>query len=198
MIHISAQQVKQLRDRTGARVMDCKQALVESNGDFERAIAWLRQNDLIRARKLDNGEPHQGLIESYIHLDKRIGVLLEMNCQTDFVARSQPFQDLAKGLAMQIAAFPIEYIGLEEIPAEVVEQQRALERVKPDLAEKPESLREQIVEGRVAKRLQEMTLLEQSYLLEPTATVRELCDRTSAAVGEKIQLKRFARFVLGQ
>ncbi|MDY6785822.1 MAG: elongation factor Ts [Cyanobacteriota bacterium] len=197
-MHITAQQVKQLRNLTGARIMECKRALIESQGEIDGAIARLRQKDLTRTEKLDKNELKEGFIESYVHLDKRIGVLLEINCQTDFVARCQPLRELAKNLVLQIAAFPVQYLSVEGIPPEVVEQQRGIERGRLDLAQKPESLRQQIVEGRLAKRLQELTLLEQSYLHDPKIAVKEVLARTSAAVGEKIQLKRFARFDLSQ
>lgn len=198
MTEITAQLVKKLRTQTGAGMMDCKKALVASNGNVDKAIKWLCQKDLIRIRTLGNQSVAEGLIESYIHTHGRIGVLVEVNCQTDFVARSQEFRELTRNIAMQIAAFPVEYIGLKDIPAEVVEYERAIESAKDDLNEKPAEIREKAIAGRLEKRLQEITLLDQPYISDQTMTVNELIGRSIAVLGENIQVRRFARFSLSE
>ncbi len=198
MTQVTAQLVKQLRDKTGARLMDCKKALVENDGNLDKAIDWLRQKDLIRAITIGKQPAAEGLVESYIHTAGRIGVLVEVNCQTDFVARSPVFKELARNIAMQIAASEVEYVCLEDIPAEVVEQERAIESQKDNLADKPAELKEKIIAGRTEKRLKEMTLLEQSYIRNPTMTVDELIKLSMATLGENIEVHRFARFSLGE
>lgn len=198
MTEITAQLVKKLRTQTGAGMMDCKKALVATHGNIDKAIEWLRQKDLIRIRTLGNQSVAEGLIECYIHTHGCIGVLVEVNCQTDFVARSQEFRELTRNIAMQIAAFPVEYIGLEDIPAEVVEYERAIASAKDDLKEKPAQIREKVITGRVEKRLKEITLLDQPYIRDQAMTVNELIGRSIAALGENIQVRRFARFSLGE
>lgn len=197
MTEITPKLVKKLRDMTGGAMMLCKKALVESNGDIDKAIEWLRQKDLIRARGCGHQRVAQGLIESYIHTSRRIGVLVQLNCQTDFVARTQEFRELARNIAMQIAACPqVEYVSLEDIPAEVVEYERTIESGKDDLAQKPANIREKVVAGRVEKRLKEMTLLQQPYIRDESLTVNELIQLSIAAVGENIQVRRFVRFTV--
>lgn len=198
MTEITAQLVKKLRTQTGAGMMNCKKALIATNGNIDKAIEWLRQKDLIRIRTLGNQSVAEGLIESYIHTHGRIGVLVEVNCQTDFVARSQEFRELTRNIAMQIAAFPVEYIGLEDIPAEVVEYERAIANANDDLKEKPAQIREKVITGRVEKRLKEITLLDQPYIRDQAMTVNELIGRSIASLGENIQVRRFARFSLGE
>ncbi|HIK37378.1 MAG: translation elongation factor Ts [Geminocystis sp.] len=199
MVEISAKLVKELREKTNAGMMDCKKALQESGGDMEKAIEWLRQKGIASAEKKAGRVAAEGIIESYIHTGGRIGVLVEVNCETDFVARREDFHALAKDIAMQIAACPnVEYVKISDIPEEVVAKEREIEMGREDLANKPENIREKIVEGRVQKRLSEMCLLSQPYIRDQSITVEQLIKQYIAKIGENIQVRRFARFVLGE
>ena len=199
MAQISAKLVKELRDKTGAGMMDCKKALGETDGDITKAIEWLRQKGITSAEKKAGRVAAEGLIESYIHTGGSIGVLVEVNCETDFVARGDIFKDLAKSVAMQIAACPnVQYVKVDDIPAEIAEKERAIEMGRDDLAGKPDNIKEKIVEGRIAKRLKELALLEQPYIRDQNITVEELIKQTIATIGENIQIRRFQRFVLGE
>ncbi|NJK61344.1 MAG: translation elongation factor Ts [Synechococcaceae cyanobacterium SM2_3_1] len=191
--------VKELREKTGAGMMDCKKALVESKGDLEAAVTWLRQKGLASAAKKAGRAATQGLIESYIHTGGQLGVLVEINCETDFVARRQEFKDLARNIAMQIAAcLNVEYVSTNDIPAEVVEREKSIEINKDDLGNKPENVRERIVQGRIEKRLKELSLLDQPYIKDQSITVDELVKQSVALLGENIQVRRFSRYVLGE
>ena len=160
MATISAKLVKELRDKTSAGMMDCKKALTESDGDITKAMEWLRQKGISSADKKSGRVAAEGIVESYIHTGGRIGVIVEVNCETDFVARREDFQQLATNIAMQIAACPnVEFIKIEDIDPEVISKEKEIEMGREDLANKPENIREKIVEGRVQKRLGEMCLL---------------------------------------
>lgn len=199
MAEISAKLVKELRDKTNAGMMDCKKALKESDGDMAKAMEWLRQKGITSAEKKAGRVAAEGIVESYIHTGGRIGVIVEVNCETDFVARREDFQSLAKNIAMQIAACPnVEYIKIADIPADVVEQEKAIEMGRDDLGNKPENIKEKIVEGRIQKRLGEMCLLSQPYVRDQSITVEELITQQIATIGENIQVRRFARFILGE
>ncbi|MBD1912472.1 MULTISPECIES: translation elongation factor Ts [unclassified Leptolyngbya] len=199
MAEVSAKLVKELRDRTGAGMMDCKKALAENDGDLEKSIDWLRQKGLASAGKKAGKTTAEGLVGSYIHTGGRVGVLVEVNCQTDFVARNEAFQDLVKDVAMQIAASPnVEYVSVEEIPANVVEREKAVEMGKDDLSSKPAAVREKIVAGRIDKRLKELALLEQPYIRDQSITVAQLVTERIATLGENIRIRRFVRFVMGE
>jgi len=199
MAEVSAKLVKELRDRTGAGMMDCKKALAETDGDMEKAVDWLRQKGLASAGKKAGKTTAEGLVGSYIHTGGRVGVLVEVNCQTDFVARNEEFQDLVKDIAMQIAASPnVEYVSVEDIPADVVEREKAVEMGKDDLASKPEAVREKIVSGRIDKRLKELALVEQPYIRDQSVTVAQLITEKIATLGENIRVRRFVRFVMGE
>ncbi len=199
MAEISAKLVKELREQTGAGMMDCKKALKENNGDITKSMEWLRQKGIASAGKLEGKVAAEGLVESYIHTGSRIGVLVEVNCQTDFVARNDSFKDLVKNIAMQIAACPqVEYVSIDEIPAAFVESEKSIEIGREDLSNKPENIREKIVQGRIEKRLKELTLMDQPYIKDQNITVAELVKETSAQLGEKVQVRRFTRFVLGE
>ncbi len=196
---VDSKVVKELREKTGAGMMDCKKALVESKGDLEAAVTWLRQKGLASAAKKAGRAATQGLIESYIHTGGQLGVLVEINCETDFVARRQEFKDLARNIAMQIAAcLNVEYVSTTDIPAEVVEREKAIEMNKDDLGNKPENVREKIVQGRIDKRLKELSLLDQPYIKDQSITVDELVKQSVALLGENIQVRRFSRYVLGE
>jgi elongation factor Ts len=199
MAEISAKLVKTLRDKTGAGMMDCKKALAETNGDTEKAIEWLRQKGIASAEKKAGRTAAEGAIGSYIHTGARVGVLVEVNCETDFVARGEIFQDLIRNVAMQIAACPsVDYVKVEDIPAEVVEREKQIEMGRDDLAGKKEEMKERIVSGRIAKRLKEMALMDQPYIKDTTLSVSEMVKQVAGKVGENIQVRRFVRFNLGE
>lgn len=199
MAQISAKLVSKLREKTGAGMMDCKKALQASDGDLKTATEWLRKKGISSAEKKAGRVAAEGLIDSYIHTGGRIGVLLEVNCETDFVARRAEFQTLVRNIAMQIAANPnVEYIKVEDIPPAMVEKEKEIEMGREDLAGKPDNIKEKIVEGRIKKQLKEITLLEQPYIREPSMNVNELVKQSIAQLGENIQVRRFTRFVLGE
>lgn len=199
MAEISAKLVKDLREKTGAGMMDCKKALQESGGDITKATEWLRQKGITSAEKKAGRVAAEGLIDSYIHTGGRIGVLVEVNCETDFVARRVEFQSLVRDIAMQIAAYSnVEYVRSEDIPEEVVQKEKAIEMGREDLQNKPDNIKEKIIEGRISKRLQEMSLMDQPYLRDQSITVDEHIKQTIAKLGENIRVRRFARFVLGE
>ena len=199
MAQISAKLVKELRDKTGAGMMDCKKALAESNGDLEKATEWLRKKGIASAGKKEGRVAAEGLVGSYIHTGGRVGILVEVNCETDFVAREEQFQSLVRNIAMQVAACPnVEYVSVDDIPEEMVAKEKAIEMGRDDLANKPENIREKIVQGRIDKRLKEVALLDQPYIRDQNITVEELVKETSGKLGEKIKVRRFVRFILGE
>jgi elongation factor Ts len=199
MADISAKLVKELRDKTGAGMMDCKKALTANEGDVEKSIEWLRKKGLAGADKKAGRVASEGLVGSYIHTGGRVGVLVEVNCETDFVARREEFQNLVRNVAMQIAACPnVEYVKVEDIPAEVVEREKAIEMGKDDLGNKPENIKEKIVQGRIDKRLKELSLMDQPFIRDQNISVEELVKQTIAQLGENVQVRRFVRFVLGE
>ena len=198
-IEISAQSVKELREKTSAGMMDCKKALQDSNGDMAKAIETLRQKGLASATKKTSRIATEGVVESYIHMGGKLGVIVEVNCETDFVARRPEFQELAKNIAMQIAASPsVEYINLQSIPSDVVEKEKETESSKEDIVKKPKEIKEKIVEGRIQKRLKELTLLDQFFIRDSSITIDELLRQNISKLGENIQVRRFERFVLGE
>jgi len=173
--------------------------LQESNGDFEKAMESLRKKGLASANKKADRIATEGIIESYIHMGGKLGVLVEVNCETDFVARREEFQELAKNVAMQIAASPaVKFVSLKEIPQSIIDEEKKVELEKNDLANKPQEIKEKIVEGRIQKRLNEMILLEQSFIRDSDITIEELVKRNIALMGENIQIRRFERFNLGE
>ncbi len=199
MAEVSAKLVKELRDRTGAGMMDCKKALIENDGDMDAAMDWLRQKGLAAAGKKAGKVTAEGLVGSYIHTGGRVGVLVEINCQTDFVARNEAFQALVRDMAMQIAACPnVEYVSVDAIPSEVVEREKAVESGKDDLGSKPAAVREKIVAGRIDKRLKELSLVDQPFIRDQSISVEELLKRTITQLGENIRVRRFVRFVMGE
>lgn len=199
MAQVSAQLVKELREQTGAGMMDCKKALSENDGDITKATEWLRQKGITSAQKKQGRVAAEGLVDSYIHTGGRIGVLVEVNCETDFVARGDQFKELVRDIAMQIAACPnVEYVKVEDIPEEVVAKEKEIEKGRDDLAGKPDNIKDKIVEGRIGKRLNELALMPQPYIKDQSVTVEELVTKTVATLGENIQVRRFSRFVLGE
>ncbi len=197
-MEISAQVVKELRARTGAGMMDCKKALLESGGDMDKAIEYLRVKGIARAQKKSERETTEGLIVSYIHPGNRIGVLLEVNCETDFVARTEEFQTFAKDIAMQIAAAAPQAIQREDLDQEVVEKERELLRIQAIEEKKPEKVIDKIVEGRMEKFYSEACLLDQIYIKDNDKKVKGLLDEIIGKIGENIRIARFARFQLGR
>ncbi|XP_031476189.1 polyprotein of EF-Ts, chloroplastic [Nymphaea colorata] len=197
-VTISATLVKQLREETGAGMMDCKKALAETDGNLEKAQEYLRKKGLSSAEKKSGRLAAEGRIASYIH-DSRIGVLIEVNCETDFVARGEIFKQLVDDLAMQVAACPqVEYISVEDIPESITRKERELELQREDLQSKPENIREKIVDGRVSKRLAELTLLEQPFIRDDSLLIKDLVKQTVATLGENIRVRRFVRYTLGE
>ncbi len=197
-MEINAAQVKELRESTGAGIMDCKQALQEAGGDMEKALRILREKGLAGAQKKAGRSAADGIVDAYIHLNNRIGVLLEVNCETDFVARNETFRAMVHDVAMHIAAARPLYVSPEEIPEEVLEQEREINRNRALKEGKPEKVVDKIVEGRMKKYYEEVCLLEQPFVKDPEITVGELVQRTIAAVGENIVVRRFARFQVGE
>lgn len=197
MAEISAQAVKQLRERTGAGFMDCKRALEETAGDLEKAIALLRERGQAAAARRAGREARDGVIGSYIHTGGRIGVLIEVNCETDFVARTDQFGQLVRNLAMQVAGMRAEYVDVDAIPAEVLDGKRAEVLADEVVARKPEHIRAQIVEGQLKKWYKEVCLLEQPYRDEER-TVRDVVTEAIATIGENIRVRRFTRYELGE
>ncbi len=199
MAEISAKLVKELRDKTGAGMMDCKKALKENEGDMEKAIEWLRQKGIASAAKKEGRVAAEGLIGQYIHTGGRVGVLVEVNCETDFVAMRDEFKTLVRDIAMQIAACPnVEYVRTGDIPQDMIAKEKEIEMGRDDLASKPENIREKIVEGRIEKRLKELSLLDQPFIKDQNISVEELVKQHIAQLGENIQVRRFSRFVLGE
>lgn len=198
-IYISAQHVKELRNKTGAGMMSCKKALQDTKGDMLLAIENLRQQGLASANKKSTRVATEGLIESYIHSGSRIGVLLELNCETDFVARHSEFRALAKNIAMQIVACPdVEYISKHDIPNSIISSEERLELGKEDLNGKPENIRASIVKGRIEKKLKELSLLDQAFIRNPDISIANLIEQKIALLGENIKIRRFQKFILGE
>lgn len=197
-MNISSEQIKLLREKTGAGMLNCKNALVETQGDFEKAVNFLRQKGLASAEKKSLRTTKQGIITSYIHTGAKIGVLLELNCETDFVARRLEFQNLARNLAMQIAAGEsISYVTLTNIPQDVWDQELEIEAKRDDLQNKPENIRNNILKGRVEKNLKGFTLLNQTCIRDPELTVEEYIKNHVALLGENIQVSRFCKYIVG-
>jgi elongation factor Ts len=196
----SAEQVKELRERTGAGVMDCKAALEASKGDMQGAIEHLRKKGLADAAKKAHREAKDGVVASYIHPGSKIGVLVEVNCETDFVARTDDFQQLVKDLAMQVAAANPSYVSREDVPGAVVEKEREIYRQQMADQKKPAQLVDKIVEGKLEKFYAESCLMEQPFIRDPSGKtrLRDMVDQATSKMGERIVVKRFARFQVGE
>ncbi|MBM3284542.1 MAG: translation elongation factor Ts [Candidatus Aminicenantes bacterium] len=197
-MEISAEMVKELRQRTGIGVMECKEALEESQGDIAKAIALLRKKGYARAKDKMSRETTQGLVQSYIHLDGKLGVLVEVNCESDFVARNDEFKELARNIAMQIAASSPRYVSPSEIPAGELEEEKEIIRAQLKDMKKPPEIIEKIVEGKMKKFYEEVCLLHQPYIRDDKITVQQLIASHIAKIGENIRVRRFARFELGK
>jgi elongation factor Ts len=197
-MEISAEMVKDLRQRTGAGIIDCKAALHEAKGDVEGAIEYLRRKGLATAAKKAGRIATDGLVSSYIHAGGKMGVLVEVNCETDFVARTEDFQGFVKNIAMHVAAANPQYIRREDVPAEVIEKEKRIYRDQARDSGKPEKVIDKIVEGKLERFFSEACLLEQTFIRDSDLTVREVLEATIAKVGENISIRRFARFQLGE
>ncbi len=195
---ITAEMVKQLRERTGAGMMDCKKALTEANGDMEKAIEILRERGLAAAAKKASRIAAEGLVDAYIHGDGRIGVLVEVNVETDFAAKNEEFRTFVRDIAMQIAAARPEYISREDVPEEVIKKEKEILRAQALNEGKPEKIVDKMVEGRIEKFYKEVCLLEQPWIKDPDKTIKELLMEKIAAIGENINIRRFARFERGE
>ena len=202
MADITAAAVKQLREKTGAGMMECKNALVEASGDEERAINILRERGLASAKKREGRIAAEGIVGSYIHMGGKVGVLVELNCETDFVARGEEFQQLVKDIAMHIAAAEPRYVSREEVPESVLEKEREIARAQakndPKMANKPDQVIDKIVEGRLNKYYEETVLNDQPFVKDPAKTVAELVTEKVAKTGERISVRRFTRYKMGE
>ena len=195
---MSMNDIKELRERTGAGMMDCKTALEETNNDMEKAIEWLRERGAAKAAKKAGRIAAEGLVESYIHGDGRIGVLVEVNIETDFAAKNPEFREFVKDVAMQIAATKPEYVKREEVPASVIEKEMEIIKAQALNEGKPEAAIERIVTGRIDKFYGEACLLEQDFIKDPDKTVQQVLTEKIANIGENITIRRFARFEKGE
>lgn len=195
---VSAKAVKELRERTGAGMMDCKKALVETGGDLEKAIDHLREKGLAAAAKKAGRTASEGLVESYIHGVGKIGVLIEVNCETDFVAKTDEFRSFVRDLAMQVAASRPGYVSREEVPAEVIDKEKSILRAQALNEGKPEKIVDKMVEGRIEKFYKENCLVEQPFIKNPDVSVKDVIQETIAKLGENIVVRRFVRFELGE
>ncbi|HYQ95404.1 MAG TPA: translation elongation factor Ts [Candidatus Eisenbacteria bacterium] len=195
---ITASLVKDLRERTGAGMMECKKALAETNGDIEKAIDFLRKQGLSRASEKSGRAAKQGLVYSYIHPGDQLGVLLELDCETDFVARTDDFRDLAKNLAMQVAATGARVVDRASVDPSLIERERAILLEQARATGKPEAILAKIVEGKIEKYYEEICLLEQPTIRDPDRKVKDLVDQTISKLGENIVVRRFAKFRIGE
>jgi elongation factor Ts len=202
MADITAAAVKQLREKTGAGMMECKNALVEAEGNEEKAVDILRERGLASAKKREGRIAAEGIVGSYIHMGGKVGVLVELNCETDFVARGEEFQQLVKDIAMHIAAAEPRYVTREEIPAGVLDKEREIARAQakndPKMANKPDQVIEKIVEGRLNKFYEETVLVDQPFVKAPEKTIAELVTEKTAKTGERIAVRRFTRYKMGE
>ena len=197
-MEIAAERVKELRLKTGAGIMECKSALREAQGDIERAVAILRERGIAKAAKRAGRTAAEGMIVAYIHPGSRIGVLLELNCETDFVARNEQFQALAKDLAMHVAAMNPLYVRREEVPEPVLEEERRILRVQTEGSGKPPQVLERIIEGRLEKFFVETCLVDQPYVKDPGRTVEQVIKEAISTIGENLVVRRFSRYQLGE
>ncbi len=197
MVQITAQMVKELRDSTGAGMMDCKKALVETGGNMEEAVKYLREKGIAKAAKKASRETKEGIITSYIHAGSKIGVLLEINCETDFVARTDDFQQLGKDICMQIAATDPKYISRDEVPEEVIKQEQEIYVKQAKDSGKPDNIAEKIAEGKLNKFFSEICLMEQPFIKEADSTIEDIVKSAIAKIGENITIRRFTRYQIG-
>lgn len=196
----TASDIQNLRERTGVGMMDCKKALTETNGDIEKAIEYLREKGIAGAAKKAGRVAAEGIVDSYIHLGGKIGVLLEVNCETDFVAKGEKFKDLVHDIALHIAAAKPEVVNLEDVDPKSIESEKKIlrEQALSEPKPKPEAVIEKMVEGRIKKYYEEVVLTEQKFVKDPEKTVKQLVNEAIATIGEKISIRRFIRFEMGE
>lgn len=197
MAEVTPALVKALRERTGAGMMDCKKALVATGGDADKAVEWLREKGLAQAAKLATRTADEGLVDAYIHAGGRIGALVEISCETDFVAKTDEFRALVHDIAMHVAAANPRYLRREDVPADVIEAERQIQLARAREEGKPEQVAERIVNGRMEKFFEEICLEEQPFVKDPSKTVKERVQETSGKLGEKMEIRQFARFQVG-
>jgi elongation factor Ts len=197
-MEISASQVRELREMTGAGIMDCKKALKEASGDLDGATTYLREKGLAAAAKKASRATSEGLVYSYIHSGGKVGVLVEINCETDFVAKNDEFQGLIKDVAMHVAAMSPQYVRREDVPAEIIEKEKNIYKAQAKESGKPDKILDKIAEGKLDKFFKESCLLEQSFVKNPDKTIGDLVTDAVAKLGENIQMGRFARFKVGE
>jgi elongation factor Ts len=197
-LEIGTAMVKELREKTGAGVLDCKKALEQANGDMDKALQWLREKGLAGAAKKAARSTGQGVVTSYIHPGARVGVLVELNCETDFVARLDEFQALAHDIAMQVAAAKPEWLSPADVPADVVERERAIYKTQAETEGKPPKSVENIVEGRLKKFYAEFCLVEQPFIKNPDLAIKDLVSAKVLSTGENVKIGRFVRFEIGK
>jgi elongation factor Ts len=197
---VAAADVKKLREMTGAGPLDCKKALEETNGDLDKAATWLREKGIAKAQKKlgKEGELNEGIVEVYQHFTNRLAVIVEVNCQTDFVANTEKFRTFAKDLALHIVGLRPKYVTREEVPAAVLQAEKDAQLRMEDIANKPDNIKEKIVEGRLDKWYQEIVLMEQAFFKNEDITIQQLLENVGAEIGEKVQIRRFARYELGE
>ncbi len=194
----TANDVMTLRQRTGAGMMDCKKALMETDGDMDKAVDYLREKGIAKAAKKAGRIAAEGIVDSYIHMGGKVGVLLEVNCETDFVARGDQFKELVHDIALQIAASNPQYVTVEEVPAEVIEKEKEILRAQAIEEGKPEKIVDKMVEGRIKTFYDENCLLCQKFVKDPSKTIEQLVVEATATIGEKIAVRRFVRFEMGE
>lgn len=197
MAEITATMVKELREATGAGMLDCKKALAQADGNFEKAVEILREKGLSAAAKKADRAANEGLIGTYVHPGSKMAGMVEVNCETDFVARTEQFQELARALAMQVVAARPEYVSRADVPTEVIAKEKEIYRAQLNDSGKPENVWDRIVEGKLEKWYSEVCLLEQNFIRDPDKTVKDLLVESVAALGENIQVRRFARLEIG-
>jgi elongation factor Ts len=197
-MEISASAVKDLREKTGAGMMDCKKALTETSGDFEKAVEYLRKKGIASAAKKAGRATKEGSVLSYIHGEGRVGVLLEVNCETDFVARTEQFKAFARDVAMHVAAAAPQWVRPEEVPADVIAKEKEIAVAQMQASGKPAAVLEKIAEGKIKKFYEDNCLMQQVFVKDPSKTIEQLLKETIAALGENMTIRRFARFVLGE
>lgn len=198
MADITSDMIKELREKTQAGMLDCKKALIECGGDIEKSVEYLRKKGLASANKRMGREAREGIIASYIHTNSKLGVLLELNCETDFVAKNADFHELAKEISMQVAASSPLYVDIEDVPAEELEKEKDIYRDQMKDSGKPEQVVEKIVEGKLKKYYSEVCLMEQEYIKDPKLTIRDLVKNRIATYGENITVGRFVRYKIGK
>ena len=197
-MEITTEMIKELRAATRAGVLDCRKALTEADGDFQKAVDWLREKGMATAAKRSDREASQGAVELYSHGDGRVGVMVEVNCETDFVARSEKFRELAHEIALQIAAAAPQYVTEEEIPADVLEHEAEIARARVKEEGKPDNVAEKVIEGRIEKFKNEVVLMRQAYIRDESLNIEKLILESVAAIGENIIIRRFQRWELGE